>query len=60
MDGCDLVHTDINRETNDEESDEIYKIEERKEIISESNQSETDERDQRKHPEILKRFDSQK
>ena len=56
----DLVDTDIYRETNDEESENKDQIEESKEDNLESNKSETDERDQREHPETLKRFDIQK
>ena len=43
----DIVDTDIDRETDDEESEEIYRIEESKEDNLESDKSETDERYQR-------------
>ena len=47
-------------ETNDEEYEEIYQTEERKENYLESDKSETDERDQIENPELLKRIDSKK
>ena len=56
----DLVDTDIDLETNDEESEEIDQIEESKEYDLESDKTETDERDQIKNPELIKRIDSQK
>ena len=48
-DDHDLVFTDIDRETNDEEYEEIDRIEESKADNLESNKSETDERYQRKN-----------
>ena len=59
-DDDDLVDTGIDRETNDEESEEIDRIEESKENNLESDQPKTYERDQRENPEILKRFNIQK
>ena len=46
-DDNDLVDNDIDWDTNDEELEGKYQIEESKEYNSESDQSETDERDQR-------------
>ena len=59
-DDDDLVDTDTDRETNNEESEEIYRIEESKKYHLESDRSETNERDQRKHPELLILIGSQK
>ena len=47
VDDGDLVDTDIDRETNDEEYEEIDQIEESKEDDLESDKLDTDERDQR-------------
>ena len=55
-----LVDTDIDRETNDEESEEIDRIKESKKDNLELDKSETDERYQREHPELLKIIDIQK
>ena len=55
-DDDDLVDTDIDRKTNDDESEEIYQIEEIKENNLQSDKPQTDERDKREHPEILKLF----
>ena len=46
-DDDNLVDTDIDQETNDDEPEEIYQTEERKEDNLESDKSETDERYQR-------------
>ena len=59
-DDDDLVDTDTDQETNNEESEEMYWIEESKKIYLESGKSETDKIYQRKHPELLKILDSQK
>ena len=48
-DDHDLVFTDIDQETNDEEYEEMDRIEESKADNLESNKSETDERYQRKN-----------
>ena len=58
-DDYDLVDTDIDRETNDEESEEIDRIEEIKENNLESDKLETDERDQKENTELLESIDSQ-
>ena len=60
MDDDDLVDAHIDMETNDEESEEIYQIEESKEDDLDSDKSETDGRDQRENPELLKRIYSSK
>ena len=49
-DDDDIVDTDTDRETNNEQSEEIYRIEESKTNNLESDKSETDERDKRKRP----------
>ena len=56
----DIVNTDTDQETNNEESKEIYRIEDSQENDLESDESETDERDHRKHPDLHKIIDSQK
>ena len=56
-DNDDLVDTDTDQETNNEESEDIYWIEESNFFLD---QSETDERHQRKHQELLKMIKSQK
>ena len=53
-DDDDLVDTDTDRETNNEESEEMYWIEESQKKDLESDKSETDKIYQRKHPELLK------
>ena len=59
-DDYDLVDTDTDRETNNEESEEIYRIEESKKKYLESDKSETDEIDQIEISDLLKRIDIQK
>ena len=58
-DDDDIVDTDIDRETSDEESEGKYQAEERKGDDLESDKSETDEIYQRYNQELFKRMDSQ-